>query len=373
MFALGPFARNAGLAFVSAAMLLSLTLTGCKTEAVIAPVIRPAIVTQPQSTSALGVETYSGGVRARRQSVLGFRVAGKVQSRQVDVGAHVRKGDVLATLEPDDASLAVASANAQLAWSKADLALAQAELERHEAMLAKKYISQALYDARRNAWEAAQARLEQARSQLSVARNQAAYTTLRADNDGVITAATVEVGQVVASGQPVVSLAHDGAVEVLINVPEMRIADFAAGQPVVVEIWAEGNARHAGSVREIAPQADPTSRTYDVRVTLLDATDAVQLGMTARVLLDAGDAPAALLLPLTAVTGTGTGHAVWVYDVKTKKVRLKPVRVGAWREDGVSVLEGLAASDWVVAAGVHKLVEGQTVRPVDASNKPLAL
>ena len=355
----------------TAALLAALLLAGCKSEAVVAPAVRPAIVTQPRAGDALGVETYSGALRARRESVLGFRVGGKVQERQVDVGARVRKGEVLATLEPEDASLAVSSANAQYAWAKADLALAKSELDRHASMLEKKYIPQSLYDARRNAWEAAQARVEQARAQLAVARNQSEYTSLRADHDGVITATPAEVGQVVASGQPVVSLAHDGEIEVVVNVPESRVGGFTVGQPVLVEIWAEANARYSGKVREVAPQADPVSRTYEVRVTLLEPNQAVQLGMTARIYLDAGQATGALLLPLTAVTETGKGHSVWVYDTKTKKVRSHPVRVGAWREDGVSVLDGLTEKDWVVAAGVHKLVEGQTVRPVDADNKPL--
>lgn len=348
-------------------------LAGCSSEAKIETPARPAIVQKPRTASDQITETYAGEVRARYESVLGFRLAGKVQERKVDVGARVKKGDVLAVLEPQDAELALSSARAQVAWAKADLALAQAELQRHQTMLEKKYISQALFDARKNAQEAAAAKLQQAQAQAAVARNQAGYTELRADADGVITKVSAEVGQVVAAGQPVVALAHEGDVEVSIDVPENRIAAFAAGQPVVVEIWANENARHAGTIRELAPEADPLSRTYAVRVTIAGDGHAAQLGMTARVYLDAGDAPAALLLPLSALHEKAGKPAVWVLDPRTNQVRLAPVQVGAYREDGVTVLQGVTPTQWIVAAGVHKLAEGQVVRPVDAANKPLKL
>lgn len=357
--------------FLLAATLLA-PLSGCTSEASVAPPARPAIVQQPQAATTVVTDTYAGEVRARYESVLGFRIAGKVQVRNVDVGARVRKGDVLAELEPQDAELALSSAQAQVAWAKADLALAKAELDRNRAMLEKKYISQALFDARQNAYDAAAAKLKQAQAQAAVAANQTGYTALRADADGVITAVKIEVGQVVAAGQPAVTLAHDGDMDVAINVPEGRIAVFQPKQPVVVEIWARDNARQPGTVRELAPEADPTSRTYAVRVTLDDPSQ-VQLGMTARVYLNAGDEPSALLLPLAALHEKDGKPAVWVVDTRTHAVRLAPVTIGAYREDGVTVTGGIDEKQWVVAAGVHKLSEGQVVKPVDATNKPVKL
>jgi multidrug efflux system membrane fusion protein len=358
--------------FLLLAATLLAPLAGCTSEATVAPPARPAIVQQPQPATSVVTDTYAGEVRARYESVLGFRIAGKVQVRNVDVGARVRKGDVIAELEPQDAELALSSAQAQVAWAKADLALAKAELDRHAAMLQKKYISQALFDARQNAYDAAAARLKQAQAQAAVAANQAGYTALRADADGVITDVNIEAGQVVAAGQPVVTLAHDGDMEVAIDVPESRIAVFQPQQPVVVEIWAQDNARVAGTIRELAPEADATSRTYAVRVTLDDASK-VQLGMTARVFLNAGDAPQALLLPLAALHEKDGAPAVWVLDARTRAVKLAPVKIGAYREDGVTIVEGLGPQQWVVAAGVHKLSEGQVVKPVDAANKPVKL
>lgn len=354
-------------------LVLSLAAAGCASEATSDKLARPAVVQQAVPAPAQAIDTYAGEVRARYESVLGFRVGGKLQQRKVDVGARVREGDELAVLEPQDLMLQVNAARADAAAAKADLALAKAELERHASMLEKRYISQSMYDARRNAYDAAAARLDQANSQLAVAQNQAGYTTLRADHDGVITAVAAETGQVVAAGQPVMTLAHDGDLEVLINVPEGRLAAFTPGQAVVAEIWARDNLRVPGTVREISPEADPASRTYDVRVTLADEAKAAQLGMTARIYL-AGEAQAdVLLLPLTALHRQGDQPAVWLYEPKSGQVHLKPVEIGRYREDGVTVLAGLAPGQWVVTAGVHKLAEGQPVRPVDASNRPLKM
>ncbi len=354
------------------AALAAAFLAACASEARVTPPPRPAVVEQPKTAGLTGLETYAGEVHARYESVLGFRIGGKVAERRVDVGANVHRGDVLATLEPEDANLAVTQARAALAAAKADVALAKAELDRHAALLDKKYISQALFDARRNQHEAAEARLAQAEAQLAVSRNHAEYTELRADHDGVITEIMAEAGQVVAAGTPVAKLAQNGEVEVLINVPESRVASFDVGQGVVVEIWANDNARGKGTVREVAPEADPRGRTYDVRVTIEDPSR-VGLGMTARIYLVGADAKPALVLPLTALHEQNGKPAVYVVDPQTKQVRLAPVEIGAYGESGLTVTAGVDSKQWVVTAGVHKLLEGQTVRPIDRANKPIEL
>lgn len=354
-------------------LIAALAIAGCASEATSDKLARPAVVQQAIAAPAQAIDSYAGEVRARYESVLGFRIGGKLQERKVDVGARVHEGDVLAVLEPQDMNLQVSVARANAASAKADLALAKAELERHASMLAKGYISQSMYDARKNAQEAAAARVDQANSQLAVAQNQAGYTALRADHDGVITAVAAETGQVVASGQPVMTLAHDGDLEVLISVPEGRLSGFKPGQIVVAEIWARDNLRMPATVREISPEADPASRTYDVRVTLADADKAAQLGMTARIYLSSAPDSDVLLMPLTALHRQGEKPAVWLFDPKTGQVHLTSVEIGQYREDGVTVLAGLAPGQWVVTAGVHKLAEGQPVRPVDASNRPLKL
>lgn len=354
-----------------ATLALVATLSGCASEAKVTAAPKPAIIAHPAS-AALAVEVYSGAVHARYESQLGFRVAGKIKARNADIGARVKSGAVLATLDPQDAELALSAARAQAAWSKADLSLAKAEMDRHQSMLDKKLISQSLYDAKVNAFKAAEARAKQADAQLSVTENQTKYSELRADADGVITAVTAEPGQVVAAGQPVVTLARDGQREVLINVPEGRVEAFKAGTPVLADLWAKDGSRYNGTVREIAPEADAASRTYNVRVTLTDADPAVHMGMTARVYLPTANG-AAFNVPLTALTAKDGVPAVWKVDAKSGAVRLSAVKVGNYGETGASVSEGLTGDDWIVTAGVHKLVEGQVVRPVDLAMKPLAL
>ncbi len=344
-------------------------LAACGAEKKVETPIRPAISAQPVALESLAIETYSGDVRARHQSMLGFRIAGKIQSRPVNNGERVRKGDVLATLAPEDAMLAQTSADAALASAKADFSLADAELERHRQLLEKNYISKALFDARVNQQKAAKARVDQAAAQMQVARNQSRYTRLIADADGVITSINAEVGQVVAAGTPVVSLAQSGALEVEIDVPESRYAEFKPGRELILELWSEGGKRYAGKIREVASEADSATRTYAVRVSFEAADDSVQLGMTARVFFTDANAPAAVLIPLAALHEKDGKTAAWVIDPKSRKVSLREVRVGKYREDGVSVISGLLPSDWIVTAGVHKLVEGQVVRPIDRENR----
>ncbi|MBK8285451.1 MAG: efflux RND transporter periplasmic adaptor subunit [Ahniella sp.] len=340
-------------------------IAGCGGKDKAAEVVRPAIVANPVALEALAIESYSGDVRARYQSSLGFRVAGKIRDRLVDNGAVVKAGQVLAELEPQDIDLQRTASEAAVASAEADLALANSELERHRQLLEKNYISQALFDARSNQQKAASARFEQAKAQLNVARNQSSYTTLSADADGVITQWFAEVGQVVAAGQPIVGLARSGEMETQIDVPESRVGEFGKGRPVIVQLWAERGSRYAGKVREVSPSADQATRTYSVRVAFDEADQAVKLGMSTRVFFTDSAAPSAVLIPLSALHEKDRKPAVWVLDPAKNAVQLREVQVGQYREDGVTIIAGLTTEDRVVTAGVHKLRPGQVIKPVD--------
>ncbi len=324
--------------------------------------LRPVLAQKVVPGAAATREVYSGEVRARHEADLGFRIGGKLVSRQVDAGARVVRGQVLARLDPVDAKLAAESARAQLASAESELALARAELDRHADLLAKKFISRSAYDARLNAFNAASARLEQARSQSALSANQAAYTTLVADADGVVVSVAAEPGQVLAAGQPVLRLARAGALEVVVNVPESQVGRFRPGQAMGISLWSDPGRVFAGRVREIAGGADPVTRTYAVRVAAADPPPGTQLGMTASVSFAPAVDAGLVLLPLGALARTESGPSVWVVDPKTGKVSPRPVKVGQFREDGVTVTEGLAAGEFVVTAGVHKLRAGQVVR-----------
>jgi multidrug efflux system membrane fusion protein len=333
---------------------------------------RPAIVVQPAPATGGLLDSYAGSLRPRHESALGFQVGGKVARRRVDVGDQVREGQVLAELDRVDLDLDVGAAEANLASAEADAALAVAELARHEELQQRKLVSQSALDARRSTAQAASARVRQAQAQLDAVRNAASYAALRAPVAGVVTQVAVEAGQVVAAGAPLITIAQAGGIEALINVPEGRVGAFAVGMPVRVALWADSGLELAGEVREIAPEADPRTRTFDVRVSIPELPESAQLGMTARVLLvDA--AGGGLGVPLSAVTEIEGQAIVWRVDPATSKVSPAPVEVTMWGSESALLASGVDADDWIVAVGVHKLVEDQAIRPIDAQNRTVDL
>jgi RND family efflux transporter MFP subunit len=354
--------RSAILA-IPLALLAAACGNGKVAQEPVRPVLTQTVVPGASSTR----DVYSGEIRARHETDLAFRVGGKLVSRAADAGARVAKGAILARLDPQDAELAAKAAAAQLASAESDLALAKAEMERHADLLSKRFISQSAYDAKHNAFNAARARAEQARSQHGISANQAAYTTLVADADGVVVSVAAEPGQVVAPGQPILRLARTGEKEVVVDAPEGQLARFAVGQAVAVSLWADPSTSFPGRVREIAGGADPVTRTYSVRVSVPAAPSHVQLGMTASVLFASTTDPNIVLLPLSALARDGADAAVWIVDPATSKVRLRGVTVGQFREDGVTITEGLHPGDVVVTAGVHKLRPEQQVRFAQAA------
>jgi RND family efflux transporter MFP subunit len=340
---------------------VSLILSACAREEPKPAPPRPVVTVTATRSEGEALAVYSGEVRARREADLGFRVPGKIVARYVDVGAAVRKGQLIARLDPSDAQLNVAASQSAVAGAQTELDFARAELERYRSLLDQRFISQAVYDQKLNAFRVAQARLEQARAQASVTQNQSGYTSLVADQDGVITAITAEAGQVVAAGQPIARLARPEEKEVLVNVPETRLEELKAkGRGILVSILAEPDKVYAGRVREIAPNADPATRTFATRVTIVDPGSEVALGMTANVAV-LGESAAVVVLPLTALYHRGGAPAVWIVDAATNSVRLQPVTVAQYRENGVVLAGGLEGGERVVAAGVNKLVEGQKV------------
>lgn len=352
-----------------AVLLVTLSACSAPPEAVKPP---RAVLVRTLAADAAAVETrvYTGEVRPRHELELGFRIGGKLIERLVDVGDRVQVGQVLARLDQQDVSLAAQAAGAQQAAANADLVLARAEYERVAQLHARNFVSASAVDVRRAALQAAEARLQQISAQAVVAGNQADYAALRAQQDGVVTAAPAEAGQVVAAGQAVLRLARGDAREVLIHVPESRVGELRPGLAATVRPWAQAQQAFAGSVREIAPSADAATRSYAVRVALDPADGVPPLGATASVAF-ARPAAMQVLLPLAAVSRAGERTVAWIVDA-AQVVRRVEVEVGEFREDGVVIRGGLPTGARVVVAGVHRLVEGETVRAVDES-APVAL
>ncbi len=348
---------------------LMFMLAGCSSQAELAEPPRVARVAQVESANAKSIAVYPGEIHARYESALGFRVSGKIRSRHVDVGSEVKKDQVLAELDPRDLELARSSASASLASAQAALQLAQSEHQRYQTLHERNFVSQFDLEAKTNALAAARAHVAEARAALETSRNQAGYAELRADADGVITTISGEVGQVVGTGQSIMTLAHSGASEVEISVPEQAIAQLKVGGKAQIELWTDSGTRSDGSIREIAPGADATTRTYRVRVAFADESSNPRLGQTARVYFASQDNVGQFLVPLSAVYEKDGKPALWNVDPSTRKVHLTPVGVEKFGETDALISNGLSAKAWIVTAGVHRLREGEVISPIDALNR----
>lgn len=317
----------------------------------------PDIVTAgPRLVTALKVSRggtapdtrFSGEVRARYESVLGFRVGGKITERLADAGVRVVAGQPLARLDPTDARLSATQA-------EANAALAEADLKRAQDLRSKNFVSQAALDARESAAKAAAA-------QAQLTRNQASYTTLAADASGVVTAVLAEPGQVVAAGQGVFRLARDGEREVAIALPETAIGGIKAGSAATVTLWADDKS-YPGRVREVSPAADAATRTFSARVSIVGAAAELPLGMSATVSFSRATdtATSTTVVPLAAIFQQGDQPAVWVIG-KENVVELRPVDVARYGDEGAVLKSGLKDGETIVAAGAFKLTAGEKVR-----------
>lgn len=304
-------------------------------------------------------DEFSGEVTARIESRLGFRVGGKITDREVDVGALVKRGQVLARLDPQDLQLAQAQTAAEEKAARSNRDLAKAELKRYQDLREKNFVSQAVLDARQTAFLAAQSTLDQAQAALRNQSNQTGYAILEADTDGVVTAVEAEAGQVVAAGAPVVRIAQTTEKEVVIGVPEDRVDVLRQTSDVRVRTWAQPERVLHGTIREVSPVADPATRTYTFRIAVPDAPEDMRLGMTAYVTFSATNPNPLISIPMTALVEDRTSTSVWI--VENGAVRKAPVKIAGASGNEVLIASGLAPGQTVVTAGVHMLKPGQRV------------
>ena len=306
---------------------------------------------------------YACEVRARVESRLGFRVAGKLAQRAVDAGQRVSAGQLLAAIDPQDYQLSAQAAQAQLLSAQTQRDVALADYKRYENLRAQGFISGAELERREASLKAAEAALVQARAQSQAQSNQVGYARLQATAAGVVTALEAEVGQVLAAGQPVVRLAHDGPRDAVFSVPEQAVSAFKLGQGLQAVLLSTGQALK-GRVREVGASADPVTRTFTVKLAL-DDSERLPLGGTVNVQVPEGaqiqSTGAAIQLPTTALRQEGEGTSVWVLDEANMTVQSQKVTLGDVQAQQVAIASGLKPGQKVVVAGVHVLSPGQKV------------
>ena len=355
---LRPHASN--LSSFSTLALVALLAACTQTAPPVEPIRAVKVMTIGVGSIDSGAE-FSGEVKPRVESRLGFRVAGKLIKRQAEVGQHVQAGQLLAQLDPQDYALAAEASRAQVAAATTNRDLTAADYKRYKELKDQGFISGAELERRDTALKAGQAQMDVAQVQLKSQGNQTGYTQLKADVSGIVVAVNAEPGQVVAAGTPIVQIAQDGARDVVFSVPEDKIKQLALGTDVKVRVWAE-NRDLMGKIREIAASADPVTRTFAVKVSLT-GPDAPALGTTvyAAPVALARTGQQVIKLPTSALKQDGKTSAVWVLDPATMTVKSQAIQIATADGNEVVIASGLQPGQLVVSAGVHVLSPGQKV------------
>ncbi|MGE0023458.1 MAG: efflux RND transporter periplasmic adaptor subunit [Hyphomicrobium sp.] len=362
-----PSQRRSGRPAAPIALLtavgLALALQACGEAPAPAPEIRPVKTTVVEPKPIDDDRKAVGEIRPRQESDIGFQVGGKLISRAVDVGNSVKTGDLIARLDEQDFQNKLRSAQSDVASAEAVLTEAQATETRQQELLAKGVTPVANYDAAVKNRRSADAQLEASKAALDLAQDQLGYTQLKADFDGIVTAVAAEPGQVVAAGQTIIKLAKPDQIDAVFNVAESAFRDRQAGEKpaVVVNLLSSPGIVADGVVREVSPVADPTTRTYQVKVSLENPPVAMRFGASVQGRLKAMTAPV-IVLPGSALFDEGGKPAVWLFDAASSTVKLTPVEVSRFETDKVVISSGLSKGDVVVTAGVNRLREGQHVR-----------
>jgi len=353
-----------GIALAGAGVAVSAFTTNAPRAAATDPVVRPARVLEIAYRRHAQSLVLAGTVAPRIEITLGFRVGCKIVQRLVDVGATVKPGNVIAELDPADYRLAVDNARAALTSAEADYSRAKADYERYLNLRGSAAFTPQTLEQRQSLAATTQARVEQAKSQLATAENNLAYTVLSTDAPGVVTAVQAEVGQVLAQGQGVVRVARTDELEILVGVPEHRLKAVRESTTASFELWSDPGRRYPAKLRELSPSADPTTRTYAARFSVIDPPEFIGLGMTATLSFERPDAAPVAEVPLSAIFQRGTQPAVWVVDRASGAVELRPVTIARWRDETAAIASGVKDGELIATAGVHKLEAGQKVKPL---------
>ena len=337
------------------------TLASCsKSDEKPPEIIRPvlSVVVEPRTTQIYG---FAGSVEPQVSADLAFRLLGRVVSRDVNVGDIVSKGTTIAALDPTALELAVQAAKAELSNAEAQFANAAASEERQRQLLASANTTQAVFDAAQQARKAAEASVERAKAALAKSQEQLGYARLFSDFDGVVTAVGAEVGQTVSPGQTVVTVARSDLRAAVVDIPDQLTGDLAAGTPFQVILQSLPTIQTEAKLREVAPQAEGSTRTRRVKLTLTDPPQAFRLGSTVTATRMTKVTPT-IELPMSALLEKDGADKVWIVDPGTSSVSARDIKIASKNTATFTVAEGLEAGMRVVTAGVHSLSEGQKVK-----------
>lgn len=350
-------------ASLSLILLASTLLAGCQPEeAHEAEPVRPVLSTVVQPAPAASL-TLPGTVEARVETEYGFRTLGRIITRNVQTADIVKKGDVLATIDPVALELAVKSAQSDLVNAEAQLTNAATTESRQKTLFERQSGAKSTYETAEQDRKIAEAAVAKAKASLDKAREQLGYARLLAEFDGVVTSTSAEVGQVVTDGQTVVTIAKPDERDAVIDVPEEASGQLKTGDVFDVALQLDPRVRAKGTVREIGPAADEVTRTRRVKLTLADPPEALRLGAVIMAVADART-QSGFWLPVSAIRTDGTRKTVWLVNEAAGTVSQREVKTGEMSgiEGKVAILSGLEAGDRVVVAGVNKLEDGQAVR-----------
>lgn len=344
----------------------SLSLSACSEQKEAqAPEPRPVRTILATPRSAGDVISLTGQVEAQNEATYGFRIGGRMIERLVNVGDRVEPGQVLARLDPQDEQNALRSAQAALSAAQANLSQTRNQYERQRQLLSRGFTPRAQYEQAERAFLAARSQVEDADARLKMAQDRLDFTELRADSAGIVTTRRAEAGEVVQPGQPVIEVARQDGRDGVFEVPAALLTSLPSNPEVEVTLASDPAIKALGRVREVAPQADPVTRTFRVRVGLINPPEAMRLGSTVvgRVAVDNGKV---IEVPASALSRLNDKPAVWVVNPADNTVSLRNVEVLRFTPTAVSVAEGLKPEEIVVTAGVQALHPGQKVRLLGA-------
>jgi RND family efflux transporter MFP subunit len=345
------------------AAVVALLLAACgPAEEPPAPEIRPVRAIVVEAMAGGETVTLTGRIEAQEEVSLAFRVGQRMIERKVNVGDRLEAGQLVARLESTTFDNGVSAARANFAAAQAGAADARLDYDRQRALFERGVAPRARFESSGKARDAAVARADAAQAQLATAQEQRRYTDLYADAPGTVTAVGAEPGEVVAAGQMIVRVARQGGRDAVFDVPA-RVKEAATGldPEVSVTLSSDPNVRATGRVREVSPQADPVTRTFPVRVGLIEAPEQMRLGSTVTGNIRLGGA-AGIRIPSSAFTNTDGKPAVWVFDPDSETVSPRAVEVERFGLAEIEVTSGLVEGDVVVTAGVQTLRPGQKVR-----------